>query len=114
VNNWLCHDLFYPINGVAYCQDDEKMQEVALEFSRASKGAINGCIVHWTDGWYKLERLWVAMEWRTVNHSTAGFFLPLMCKSSLTKESVCCSKVSSQEALSIIQPHSSLLHFVNC
>ena len=44
VNNWLVHESFYPINGVAYCQDDEKMQEVALQFSRSSRGVINGCI----------------------------------------------------------------------
>ncbi len=50
VNNWLVHESIYPINGVAYCQDDEKMQEVALQFSRASRGVNNGCIGA-LDGW---------------------------------------------------------------
>jgi hypothetical protein len=50
VKNWLTHESFYPINGIAYCQDDEKMEEVALQFSRASRGVINGCIGA-LDGW---------------------------------------------------------------
>jgi hypothetical protein len=50
VNNWLVHESFYPINGVAYCQDDEKIQEVALQFSCASRRVINGCIGA-LDGW---------------------------------------------------------------
>jgi hypothetical protein len=44
VKDWLVHESFYPINGVAYCQHNEKMQEVAQQFSCASRGVINGCI----------------------------------------------------------------------
>ncbi len=44
VKKWIFHKSFYPINGVAYCQDNEKMQKVALQFLRASRGVINGCI----------------------------------------------------------------------
>ncbi len=44
VHDWLVHDSFYPINGVDYCQDKQQMQEVALQFSWASRGVINGCI----------------------------------------------------------------------
>jgi hypothetical protein len=43
VKNWLMHESFYP-------NSDEKMQEVALQFSRASRGVINGCIGA-LDGW---------------------------------------------------------------
>jgi hypothetical protein len=54
------------------------------------------------------------MEWKTLNHFTAVCdFMALTCKSSLTKESGYCSKVSSQEALSMIPPPSSLPHFIN-
>jgi hypothetical protein len=44
IHDWLVHDSFYPINGVDYCQDVQQMQEVALKFSWASRGVINGCI----------------------------------------------------------------------
>ena len=50
VVNWLTHDLFYPISGVEYCQDDARMNEVAMQFSNASNGVINGCIGA-LDGW---------------------------------------------------------------
>ncbi len=50
VINWLTHDLFYPISGVEYCQDDARMNEVAMQFSNASNGVINGCIGA-LDGW---------------------------------------------------------------
>jgi hypothetical protein len=50
VHDWLVHDSFYPINGVAYCRDKQQMQEVALQFSQASRGVINGCIGA-LDGW---------------------------------------------------------------
>jgi hypothetical protein len=72
VKNWLYHESFYPINGVAYYQDDEKMQEVALEFCRASIGVINWCIGA-LDGWVvNIRKPLCCNEWRTLNHSTAG------------------------------------------
>jgi hypothetical protein len=50
VKNRLVHESFKPTNGVAYCQNDAKMQEVAMQFSCASRGVINGCIGA-LDGW---------------------------------------------------------------
>jgi hypothetical protein len=50
IHDWLVHDSFYPINGVDYCRDKQQMQEVALQFSWASRGVINGCIGA-LDGW---------------------------------------------------------------
>ena len=50
VRNWLTHETFYPINGIEYCNDDARMNEVALQFSNASNGVINGCIGA-LDGW---------------------------------------------------------------
>ena len=50
VQNWLCHETFYSINGLNYCKDDQQMQEVALQFSQTSRGVINGCIGA-LDGW---------------------------------------------------------------
>ncbi len=57
IHDWLVNDSFYPINGVDYWQDVQQMQEVALQFSRASRGVINGCIVA-LDGWIvKVQKL---------------------------------------------------------
>jgi hypothetical protein len=50
VHNWLVHESFCPINGVDYCWDKQQMQEVALQFSLASRGVFNGCI-RALDGW---------------------------------------------------------------
>ncbi len=50
VHDWLVHDSFYPIDGVDYWRDEQQMQEVALQFSWASRGVINGCIGA-LDGW---------------------------------------------------------------
>lgn len=50
VSEWLSHKSFYNISGVEYCCDDDKMKEVALQFSQASQGVINGCIGA-LDGW---------------------------------------------------------------
>jgi hypothetical protein len=70
VQNWLIHESFYPINGVPYCQDDEKMLDVALQFACASRGVISGC-VGVLDGWVvKIKNLHVGMEWRIRNHFT--------------------------------------------
>ena len=44
INNWPVHESFNPINGVAYCLNDAIINLVALQFSRASRGVINGCI----------------------------------------------------------------------
>jgi hypothetical protein len=58
VHDWLVHDSFYPINGVDYCRDEQQMQEVALQFSWASRGVINGCIGT-LDGWIvKIQKPW--------------------------------------------------------
>ena len=56
VQKWFAHELFYPINGIEYCRDDDRMQEVALQFARASNCVINGCIGA-LDGWVvKIQR----------------------------------------------------------
>jgi hypothetical protein len=47
---WLCHSEFYPINGIAYVQDEERMAAVATQFAQSSGGIINGCIGA-LDGW---------------------------------------------------------------
>jgi len=44
MQNWLVHESFHPINGVDYCWDEQQLQTVALQFSQASRGVINGCI----------------------------------------------------------------------
>ncbi len=50
VCNWLCHPLFYPIDGIKYCLNDDEMNSVALQFSNSSRGVVNGCIGA-LDGW---------------------------------------------------------------
>ena len=50
IENWLLHDLFCPINGVEYCSNNDRMNDVAMQFSEASGGVINGCIGA-LDGW---------------------------------------------------------------
>ena len=50
VQNWLLRKSFHPINGVDYCRDKQQLQAVALQFSQASRGVINGCIGA-LDGW---------------------------------------------------------------
>jgi hypothetical protein len=50
IHNWLVHKLFFPINGVDYCRDKQQMQEIALQFSWASRGVING-LIRALDGW---------------------------------------------------------------
>jgi len=50
VRYWLTNESFYPINGVEYVNDDAMMNEVAMQFSNASNGVINGCIGA-LDGW---------------------------------------------------------------
>ena len=40
IENWKLHDLFCPINGVNYCSNDDRMNEVAMQFSEASGGVI--------------------------------------------------------------------------
>ena len=44
VNNWLCHTSFYPIDGLAYVKDEQRMAAVATQFCQSSNGVINGCI----------------------------------------------------------------------
>ena len=50
VGDWLVHDSFNPINGMEYVCDNNRMTDVALQFSNASNGVINGCIGA-LDGW---------------------------------------------------------------
>ena len=50
VEDWLSHKSFYSIDGNKYCSDDSRMERVALQFSEASGGVINGCIGA-LDGW---------------------------------------------------------------
>lgn len=56
MKNWILHKSFYPINGVEYGNNDEKMSAVALQFSAKSGRIINGCIGA-LDGWaVKIQR----------------------------------------------------------
>ena len=76
VQNWLCHKTFYQINGLNYCKDDQQMQEVALQFSQASRGVINGCISA-LDGWViKIQkpRKSDGVDNATFFYSRKGFF----------------------------------------
>ncbi len=57
VHNWLVHESFCPINGVEYCWDKQQMQEVALQFSWASRGVINSCISALDGGIVKIQKL---------------------------------------------------------
>ena len=50
VNEWLCHPSFYPINGIDYVKDEDKMVQVATQFAQSSNGILNGCIGA-IDGW---------------------------------------------------------------
>ena len=50
VENWLLHPSFYPINGIAYCSNDDRMSDVANQVFVASQGVISGCIGA-LDGW---------------------------------------------------------------
>ena len=42
IESWLSNEFFYPIDGIKYCSDDGNMEKVALQFSEASGGVING------------------------------------------------------------------------
>ena len=50
VENWLLHPQFYPIDGTAYCRDQDRMRNVARQFHVASQGIMTGCIGA-IDGW---------------------------------------------------------------
>jgi len=50
IGNWILDDRFVKIDGAEYCSDVEWISSVALDFSRGSKGVINGCIGA-LDGW---------------------------------------------------------------
>ena len=50
VFKWLCHSSFYPINGIEYVKDEERLATVATQFAQGSGGIINGCIGA-IDGW---------------------------------------------------------------
>ncbi len=50
IKDWILDDRLVKINGIDYCEDEERMSKVALDFSIASKRVINGCIGA-IDGW---------------------------------------------------------------
>ena len=50
IEKWLLHPGFYPIDGIAYCRDENRMREVASQFNVASQGVMTGCIGA-LDGW---------------------------------------------------------------
>ena len=50
VYQWLCHCSFYPIDGIKYVRDEERMAKVATQFAQSSCGIMNGCIGA-LDGW---------------------------------------------------------------
>jgi hypothetical protein len=50
VQNWILDDRLVKINGTDYLNDEDRLQKVALEFSRSSGGIFNGCIGA-IDGW---------------------------------------------------------------
>lgn len=56
IKDWILDDRLVQINGIDYCCDENRMAQVALEFSRSSNGVINGCIGA-LDGWIvKIQR----------------------------------------------------------
>jgi hypothetical protein len=50
IKEWILDDRLIKINGIDYCDDNERMEEVARGFAAASKNVINGCIGA-IDGW---------------------------------------------------------------
>ena len=50
IRDWILDDRLVKINGMEYCQDEARMNEVALQFARGSGGVIGGCIGA-IDGW---------------------------------------------------------------
>ncbi|KAL7428164.1 hypothetical protein ACHAXH_000770 [Discostella pseudostelligera] len=44
IQNWLTHPFFYPIDGIKYCSDEQRMREVSDHFFNASQGVMSGCI----------------------------------------------------------------------
>ena len=52
VQNWICNksNPIVKISGIEYVNDDEKMEQFALEFARKSGGLFSGCIGA-IDGW---------------------------------------------------------------
>ena len=50
IRDWILDDMLIEINGMKYCQDLDRMNEVARQFARDSGGVIGGCIGA-IDGW---------------------------------------------------------------
>lgn len=50
VKEWILDDRLVKINGVDYCEDEERMAKVACEFAKRSNYVMNGCIGA-IDGW---------------------------------------------------------------
>ena len=44
IRDWILDDRLVKINGLEYCQDEARMNEVAVGFARGSGGVIGGCI----------------------------------------------------------------------
>jgi hypothetical protein len=50
VCHWICQDFLVKINGIEYCEDEQRMEEVACDFSNYSNHLFGGCIGA-IDGW---------------------------------------------------------------
>jgi hypothetical protein len=48
--HWICQDKLAMINGIEYCNDERRMEEVAHDFSNYSNHLFGGCIGA-IDGW---------------------------------------------------------------
>ena len=109
VCNWLTHPAFYPIDGIAYCSDDEKMSEVATQFSAASNFVLNGCIGA-VDGWVvKVQRLknWDGAPDPNSFYSRKGYYA-INVQAIIDKKKL--FEVLSLGVLSTIQQHSRTQH----
>ena len=48
--HWICQDFLVKINGIEYCEDEQRMEEVARDFGNYSNHLFGGCIGA-IDGW---------------------------------------------------------------
>ncbi len=56
IQEWILDDRLIKINGMEFCQDLDRMNDVALQFVSRSSGKIGGCIGA-IDGWIvKIQR----------------------------------------------------------
>ncbi len=64
IKDWILDDRLVKINGVDYCEDDNRLRKVARDFATASRNVINGCIGA-IDGWVvkiRRPRRWKDLE----------------------------------------------------